>query len=315
MNESVLLLSLASAVVIGTPILLAGLGEMMAEHSGVMNLGVEGMMLGGGVVGFWVSTQHASIPLAMAVGAAVGALFALIHAYLAVTLRVNQIVSGLALVITGTGFAGFVGSLNDSALIYARPVSSFPPVFGEGMRELPLVGPLIFGHHWVVYLSWVLVAAAAFWLFRTRPGLALRAVGEDPATADTVGISVTATRYIYTMLGGAGAGLGGTYLMAGIFATYQHGITAGLGWIAFALVIFAGWRPWRALIAAYVFGALRNLGFSLQILGADIPSDVLNALPFVLTIVALILISARPAAARKYSAPSALAVPYSRESR
>ena len=315
MNESVILLSLVSAVVIGTPILLAGLGEMMTEHSGVMNLGIEGMMLGGGVVGFWMSTQHASLPLAMAVGAGVGALFALIHAYLAVTLRVNQIVSGLALVITGTGFAGFVGSLNDSTLIYARPVSSFSPVFGEGIRQIPLAGPLIFGHDWVVYLSWALVVLAAFWLFRTRAGLALRAVGEDPATADTVGISVTATRYVYTMIGGAGAGLGGTYLMVKIFANYQHGITAGLGWIAFALVIFAGWRPWRALVAAYVFGALRNLGFSLQILGVDVPSDVLNVLPFVLTIVALIVLSARPATARKFSAPSALSVPYSRESR
>ena len=141
MNDSVLLLSLASAVVIGTPILLAGLGEMMTEHSGVMNLGVEGMMLGGGVVGFWMSSQYASMPLAMAVGAGVGALFALIHAYLAVTLRVNQIVSGLALVITGTGFAGFVGSLNDSTLIYARPKSSLEPVFGEGLRETAAGGP------------------------------------------------------------------------------------------------------------------------------------------------------------------------------
>ncbi len=315
MNESVILLSIVSAVGIGTPILLAGLGEMYTEHSGVMNLGIEGMMLGGGVVGFWVSTQHTSLPLALAVGAAVGALFALVHAFLAVTLRVNQIVSGLALVITGTGFAAFIGSLNDSALTYERPLSSFEPVFGEGMRDLPLVGPLVFGHDWVVYLSWVLVAASAFWLFRTRWGLSLRAVGEDPAAADTVGISVTATRYIYTMVGGAGAGLGGTYLIAGIFSNYQHGITAGLGWIAFALVIFAGWRPWRALAAAYIFGVLRNLGFSLQIIGVDIPADFLNALPFVLTIAALILISARSSAARKYSAPSALAVPYSRESR
>ena len=154
--------------------------------------------------------------------------------------------------ITGTGFSSFVGSLNDSTLIYARPVSSFEPVFGEGIRQLPLVGPLVFGHDWVVYMSWVLVALAAFWLFRTRAGLALRSVGEDPATADTVGISVATTRYVYTMIGGAGAGagMGGTYLMVKIFANYQHGITAGLGWIAFALVIFAGWRPWRALVAA-----------------------------------------------------------------
>ena len=171
------------------------------------------------------------------------------------------------------------------------------------------------GHDWAVYMSWMLVALAHFWLFRTRAGLALRSVGEDPATTDTVGISVTTTRYVYTLLGGAGAGLGGTYLTVAIFAGYQHGISAGLGWIAFALVIFAGWRPWRALVAAYAFGALRNLGFSLQILGVDIPSDVLNVLPFLLTIVALIIISARPAAARKFSAPSALAVPYARENR
>lgn len=315
MNESVILLSLVSAVGIGTPILLAGLGEMLTEHSGVMNLGVEGMMLGGGVIGFWVSVHHTSLPLAMAVGAAAGAVFALIHAFLAVTLRVNQIVSGLALVITGSGFAAYIGSLNDSALTLKRPASSFEPVFGEGIRELPAAGPLIFGHDWVVYLSWVLVAAAAFWLFRTKWGLALRAVGEDPAAADTAGISVAATRYIYTMIGGAGAGFGGAYLLVGIFANYQHNITAGLGWIAFALVIFAGWRPWRALVAAYIFGALRSLGFSLQIAGVDVPSDLLNVLPFVLTIAALIIITARPAAARRYSAPSALAVPYSRESR
>lgn len=315
MNESVLLLSIASAVVIGTPILLAGLGEMFTEHSGVMNLGIEGMMLGGGVVGFWVSVHHSSLPLAMAAGAVTGALFALIHAFLAVTLRVNQIVSGLALVITGGGFAAFIGSLNDSALTYERPLSSFEPVFGERLRELPAAGPLVFGHDWVVYLSWVLVAASAFWLFRTKWGLSLRAVGEDPAAADAAGISVAATRYVYTAIGGAGAGFGGAYLIAGVFRNYQHDITAGLGWIAFALVIFAGWRPWRALVAAYVFGALRNLGFSLQIIGVDIPSDVLNALPFVLTIAALIIISARPSAARRFSAPSALAVPYSREIR
>ena len=264
-----------------------------------------------------LSAAFAVSAFAVALGglSAAGALFALIHAFLAVSLRVNQIVSGLALVIAGGGFAAFIGSLDDSALTYVRPLSSFEPVFGERMRELPAAGPLIFGHDWVVYLSWVLVAASAFWLFRTKWGLALRAVGEDPAAADTAGISVAATRYIYTMLGGAGAGFGGAYLLAGVFRNYQHGITAGLGWIAFALVIFAGWRPWRALAAAYVFGALRNLGFSLQIIGVDIPADALNALPFVLTIAALIIISARPAAARRFSAPSALSVPYSREIR
>lgn len=315
MNDSVLLLSLVSSIAVGTPILLAGLGEIMTEHSGVMNLGIEGMMLTSGVVAFWVSSDYASLPLAMLIGAITGALLSLIHAFLAVTLRANQIVSGLALVIVGTGFATFLGSLNNSALTFKQPVSSFQPVFGEAIRNLPIVGPLVFGHDWMIYLSWALVAAVNVWVFHTRPGLSLRAVGEDPATADAAGISVSATRYIYTMIGGAGAGLAGAYLVVGVFGIYQNNLSAGTGWIAVALVIFSGWRPWRALVAAYIFGVLRNMGYTLQILGVAVASDILNALPFVLTIIALIIISARPAAARKHSAPSALAVPYARESR
>lgn len=315
MNDSVLLLTLVSAIAIGTPILLAGLGEMMTEHSGVMNLGIEGMMLVGGVVGFWASTEMTSIPLAFLAGMAAGVLLALIHAFFAVTLRVNQIVSGLALVIAGTGISSFIGSLNDGALLNSRSISPLDPVFTGGIADLPIVGPLLFGHDWVVYLSWVAVAFASFWLFRTKNGRALRAVGEDPATADAAGIAVTPIRYFYTVVGGAGAGLGGAYLTIGVFGIWQNGITAGIGWIAFSLVIFAGWRPWRALAAAYIFGALRNTSFTLQILGINVPSDILNALPFVLTIVALIIISARPVAARRFRAPSALAVAYARESR
>jgi ABC-type uncharacterized transport system permease subunit len=315
MNESVLLLTVVSAIAVGTPILLAGLGEILTEQSGVMNLGIEGMMLVGGVVGFWASTEVSSLPLAFAAGMIAGALMGLIHAFFAVTLRVNQIVSGLALVIAGTGISSFIGSLNDGSLFGSRSITSLDPVLSGGITELPVVGPLIFGHDWVVYFSWVLVGAASFWLFRTRNGLALRAVGEDPATADAAGISVTRTRYIYTLVGGAGAGFGGAYLTIGVFGIWQNGITAGIGWIAVALVIFAGWRPWRALVAAYIFGMLRNLSFTLQIMGVDVPADFLNALPFILTIVALIIISARPVSARKFSGPSALAVPYARENR
>jgi simple sugar transport system permease protein len=315
MNESVLLLTVVSAIAVGTPILLAGLGEILTEQSGVMNLGIEGMMLVGGVVGFWASTEVSSLPLAFAAGMVAGAAMGLIHAFFAVTLGVNQIVSGLALVIAGTGISSFIGSLNDGSLFGSRSITSLGPVFSGGVTELPVVGPLIFGHDWVVYFSWVLVGAASFWLFRTRNGLALRAVGEDPPTADAAGISVATTRYIYTLVGGAGAGFGGAYLTIGVFGIWQNGITAGIGWIAVALVIFAGWRPWRALAAAYIFGVLRNLSFTLQIMGVDVPPDVLNALPFILTIVALIIISARPVSARKFSGPSALAVPYARESR
>jgi ABC-type uncharacterized transport system permease subunit len=315
MNESVLLLTVVSAIAVGTPILLAGLGEILTEQSGVMNLGIEGMMLVGGVVGFWASTEVSSLPLAFAAGMIAGALMGLIHAFFAVTLRVNQIVSGLALVIAGSGISSFIGSLNDGSLFGSRSITSLDPVLSGPITDLPVVGPLIFGHDWVVYFSWVLAGIASFWLFRTKNGLALRAVGEDPPTADAAGISVARTRYIYTLVGGAGAGFGGAYLTIGVFGIWQNGITAGIGWIAVALVIFAGWRPWRALAAAYVFGVLRNLSFTLQIMGVDVPADFLNALPFILTIVALIIISARPVSARKFSGPSALAVPYARESR
>ncbi len=315
MNDSVLVLSIVSAIAAGTPILFASLGEIMAERSGVMNLGVEGMMLVGGVTGFWAGIQTENLGLALLAGALAGAALSLIHAFLAISLRVNQIVSGLALVIVGNGFSAFWGNSGDSPLIQRQSGVDVDPFLPSAWRDLPGLGPILFGHDAVVYFSWLVVAGAGYFLFRTTPGLGLRATGEDPAAADAAGLSVTRIRYLFTFLGGLGAGFGGAYLALAVLRTWQAGMTAGAGWIAVALVILAGWRPWLALVAAYGFGALRNLGFTLQIAGVDVPSDFLAMIPFVATYLVVIVASANPARARKIIGPAALGEPYSREAR
>jgi general nucleoside transport system permease protein len=314
-NDSVVVISIVTAIATGTPILLAAVGETLTERSGVMNLGIEGMMLLGAVSGFWVTSETGSLGLGILVGALAGALLALIHAVLAVSLRVNQIISGLALVIIGTGLSSFLGDAADPKLTSRPPGARFSQFFPESLSDLPIVGPIVFGHDIVVYLSWILVAVTSYFLFRTRPGLSVWAVGEDPATADAAGISVAKFRYSYTLVGGVLAGVGGAYLSSHVLGTWQDELTAGMGWIAFTLVIFSGWRPWRALFAAYIFGAITSLGFTLQILGFGVPTDFLAMLPFIMTIVALAFISARPAAARRLGAPAALGISFARESR
>lgn len=315
MNDSVLILSIASAIVAATPILFAALGEIIANRSGVMNLGVEGMMLVGAVVGFWIGVETGSLTLAMIAGGLGGAALAMVHALLAVTLRVDQTVSGLSLVIVGGGFSAFVGSSGDPKLLSARNGVEVNPLLPEAIRDLPIVGPILFGHDIVVYLGVLSIAAAGYVLYRTPSGLSLRAVGEDPAAADAAGIDVVRTRYLATGIGGFGAGLGGAYLTLAIVGTWQNGLTAGIGWIAVALVILSGWRPWLALLGAIAFGGLNGLGFTLQLAQVDVPSDFLKMVPFVAAYLVVIAISASPTRARRIAAPAALAQPYSREAR
>ncbi len=244
----------------------------------------------------------------MIAGAAAGAALSLVHAVLTITLRGNQVVSGIGIVLLGTGLAAYLGDIGSVPLTSRPLTSSISPIFKSGPADLPIIGPILLGQDVLVYASWALVIGAAYYLKRTRSGLSLRAVGEDPATADSTGISVTAVRYIHVLLGGALAGVGGAYLTLALFAAWQPGISAGSGWIAFALVIFAGWRPFRALFGAYAFGALTSIGFNLQLLHIPLPLAVLSALPYVLTLVGLVLIS-NTALGRNATAPRALGVP------
>jgi general nucleoside transport system permease protein len=313
MNDGTVIQFLVIAIGAGTPLVYAAVGEILAERSGVMNLGVEGMMLAGAVSAYWVTAETGSPGIGVLAGALAGASMASLHAFLSVTLRSNQIVSGIALVILGTGIAAYLGSAGPK-LVDRASGGTFEPILTGGIADLPIVGPLLFGHDLLVYGSWVAVAVASWYLFHTRPGLHLRAVGEDPATADASGLGIARIRYIHVLVGGAGAGIGGAYLSLALFGSWSEDLSNGTGWIAIALVIFSAWRPVRALIAAYLFGALTSLGFNLQLLEVPVPLDLLAVLPFVMTLIALMVVSNLPSA-RRLGAPAALAEPYWREQR
>jgi len=319
MNNSIVVVILASAVAYGTPLLYAALGELLAERSGVLNLGVEGMMLIGAVMGF-LAVQRVGgpaglvLPVAIVVAALAGAAAALILAFLVVTLRANQIVSGLALTILAgaAGLSSYVGNNFNLSTDPAR--YSFAPVNAFGLQDVPIVGPIIFGQNWLVYASWLCVIAVSLYLSRTRPGLNVRAVGEAPAAADAMGISVTKYRYLHTLAGGAFAGVAGACYSLAITPQWQDGLTSGAGWIAIALVIFAFWRADLCLVGAYAFGAFSALPFTLQARGVTVAPELFQALPYLMTIIVLVVVSSG-IAKRRLNAPASLGVPYVREER
>ena len=319
MNNSLAVVLIASGVAYGTPLLFASLGELLAERSGVLNLGVEGMMLVGAVMGFWtVERVHATtaftLVLALLIAALAGAVMAAILAFLVVTLRANQIVSGLALTIFA-GAAGLSSYLGNNLNLADRPARhSFQAFLPNSMQNWPIVGPILFGQNALVYFSWVCVVVIALYLSRTRLGLNLRAVGESPAAADTMGINVTRYRYVHVLVGGAFAGLGGATITLAITPQWVSGITEGAGWIAIALVIFAFWRPELCLVGAYFFGALQALAPQLQARNISLGPTVLwaNALPYLMTIAVLVVVSSGTTR-RRLGAPAALGVAYVRE--
>ena len=313
MNDTILIQSIAVAIVAGTPLVLAGTGEILAQRSGVLNLGVEGMMLMGAVTGFWATTETASPWAGLTLAMAAGALTAMIHGVLAIGLRANQIVCGIGLVILGTGASRFIGDLGDNPVALRPGRGTFDPLLEGGLADLALVGPILFSPDAIVYLSWGFAAAASAYTFRTRRGMELRAVGNNPAAADSAGINVARTRFLHVAIGGAAAGAGGAYMTLALFNSWSAGITAGAGWLAVVLVIFASWRPWRMLVAAYTLGAVSSLGFTFQLLGVGVPRELLSMLPFIATLLVLVVTSA--AASGRGSAPSALAAPYFRERR
>ena len=309
----------ASAIAYGTPLLFAALGELLAERSGVLNLGVEGMMLVGAVSGFWaVQTVQGPSWMSLLAGVVVAAIAAaatsLIHAVLTISLRASQIVSGLALTIFA-GASGLSSYIGHVANLGGKPARhAFDAIDVLGLKDVPILGPILFHQNALTYISWVLVVLALVYLYRTRPGLHLRSVGESPATADAMGVNVTAYRYVHVLLGGALAGIGGAFFSLAITPGWIDGMTSGAGWIAIALVIFAFWRPELALVGAYLFGAFSSLAFTLQARQVHLPPEVFASLPYLMTIVVLVLVSTGWARQR-LGAPAALGVPYVREER
>lgn len=307
--ESFILSTLSATVRAGTPLLFAVLGTIFTERSGVMNLGLEGFMLIGAIGGFVASYQTSSLLAAILVAMLAGAILGLVHAFFTVTLRVNQIVSGLAITMLGTGLSGLWGK--DYIGVIAR---RFEPIKIPVLSEVPYIGQILFNHDLLVYISFIMVPLMWLFIYKTRPGLTLRAVGESPDAADAKGINVFAVRYFYTILGGSITAIGGAYLSLAYNSMWIENMTAGRGWIAIALVLFATWDPAKALIGAYLFGGITALGLRLQAVGAHISPDFLKMLPYLLTIVVLFFTSTETLK-RKAGAPASLGVPYSREER
>ncbi|HHS96582.1 MAG TPA: ABC transporter permease [Chloroflexi bacterium] len=299
----------------GTSLLYATLGEIYTERSGILNLGVEGTMMVGAATAFAVAYHSGNIWLGLGAAVLVGGLMALIHAFLTVSLRADQVVSGLAVTLFGTGLASFMGQRlgPGGTTMVGLQGPSFQRIPLPVLSDLPIVGPSIFTQDVLTYFLYLLVPFLWFYLYKTRSGLHLRAVGENPQAADVMGINVAATRYAYTIFGGVLMGLAGAHLSLGYLKGWADNITGGRGWIAIALVIFAMWDPIRAVIGAVLFGGINALQFRMQAAGTTIPASFLNMTPYFFTILVLVMITWWEAVRKRVGAPAALGIPYVRE--
>lgn len=304
---------LAAAVVAGTPLLFATLGEVLTEKVGNLNLGVEGMMLMGAVAGFYIGFLTENPLLALLAAMLSGAAGALIYAVLTVSLRANQVVTGLTLTIFGTGFAGFMGQRLVGEIVPDALKSFFKPVTIPILGQVPFVGEIFFQQDVFVYLGYLTAVLLGVYLYKTKTGLNLRAIGENPAAADAASVNVTLYKYVHILLGGALCGLGGAYLSLVYVPAWQENITAGRGWIAVALVIFSAWNPYKALLGSYLFGGLDIIGFRIQGTGFPVSQYFLDMLPYLVTMIVLTVVSMKKS--KEKSPPKGLGVPYFREER
>jgi simple sugar transport system permease protein len=298
---------LISMMIAATPLLLAATGELVTERSGVLNLGVEGMMLMGAVVAFATASSTGSATLGIVAGAGAGLAMATMFSLLSLSLLANQAATGLALTIFGIGASGLIGQG-----FVGIPLEPLAKLSVPGITESTALGRILLGHDAMVYLALALVAAVAWFLYRTRSGLALRAVGDNHDSSHALGYNVIGIRYLATMFGGACAGLGGAYLSLAYTPMWAENMTAGRGWIALALVVFATWRPGRLVAGAYLFAAVTQLQFYGQDWGWPIPSQFLAMAPYLATIVALVIIS-RDVNLTKANAPACIGRPFRAE--
>ena len=297
---------LFATVVAGTPLILAGLGELVTEKSGVLNLGAEGIMSVGAVAAFAVTFNTGNPFLGVLAGMAAGAAMSLLFSFAALTLQANQVASGLALSIFGVGLAAFVGKPFESRALPSVAAWKIPL-----LHRIPVLGHALFEQQALVYLSWILLGLVAWFLYRTRWGLVLRAVGEAPGAAHAVGYKVLRIRYLATIFGGALAGVGGAFLSVFYTPLWVEGMVAGRGWISLALVVFATWRPLRVMGGAYLFGGAMITQMFVQGSGVrvDVPSQFLSALPYLATVLVLVLIS-RNRGTIRLNSPASLGQPF-----
>ena len=295
---------LASGIRLATPYLYAAIGETFGQRSGVLNLGVEGQMLLGAFAAFYISYTTGNLWLAVLVAMLVGALMGLAMAFVTVNLQAQQGISGIGFYLFGLGasdllFQKLVGTVKIAA--------SFPKIHIPVLSDIPVLGEIFFGHHILVYLAFALVPVAWFVLNKTTLGLKIRAAGENPEAADSLGVSIAGIRYFTIVLGGILSGVAGASLSIAQSNVFQQGMTSGIGFIAVALVYFGGWRPWGVLGGALLFSMVNSLQLWIQVLGVPIPSDIAVMMPYVLTILVLVLSVSR------VRGPSALTKPFERE--
>ena len=293
----------------GTPLLFAAIGEILSQKAGNLNLGIEGLMLIGAISGFYVANLTDNKWIGLLAALIICALLGLVFAFIIITLRANQVAAGIALTIFCTGLSSFVGK----SMIGVVASSYFTPLSLPTLVKITVIGK-IFEQDLLVYLAFLLAIGAWFLLYRTRAGLHLRAVGDDPGTADSVGINVYTTRYLYLIVSSVSAGLAGAYLSLAYSPSWIDSMAAGRGWVTIALVSFALWNPLRAIGGAYLFGIISSLGFRLEAVGVAVPSYFLRMTPYLLSILILILVC-RSMKDKKMIAPAFLCVPYERESR
>ncbi|TCU35049.1 ABC transporter permease [Rhizobium azibense] len=277
---------LLTVITAATPLVIAAFGELVTERAGVLNLGVEGMMIMGAVGAFAAAQATGSPYIGLLAGIATGAVFSFLFGFLTLTLVTNQVATGLALTILGLGASGMLGES-----YVGIPGIKVPQVYIPYLSEIPFIGPVLFHQDLVFYLSIVLVIGINWFLFKSRSGLKLRAIGDNHGSAHALGIDVIRTRYLAVMFGGACAGLAGAQLSLVYTPQWVENMAAGRGWIALALVVFASWRPWRVLAGGYLFGAVSIGQLHAQAFGIGIPSQFLSMLPYAATIVVLIIIS------------------------
>lgn len=303
-----LTLILFTAIASGTIILYATIGEIITERSGILNLGVEGMMLMGAFFGFFVAYHTQSLWLAVIGAGLVGGLMGLIHAFMSITMHANQVVTGLALTMLGQGMSAFFGI----KMVGKTLVKSFQVIEVPLLSKIPFLGKILFQHNILVYLGFVLPFIIWYIFTKTRWGLALRASGEEPLSCEIMGVHVIKVRYIATIVGGIFIGISGAYLSVGYSKLWVEGMTQGRGWITIALVIFSNWNPLIAYGGAYLFGGLTQLGLNLQKFNLRFPIILLNSIPYIFTILFLFFISLK---GKRSNLPKALGESYFRESR
>lgn len=310
MSTALVVSVISSAVVYAVSVLYAAVGEIFSQRAGVMNLGLEGIMLMGAASGYLTVVHTHSLGLAMLAVIAVGGVLGLVFAFLTVTLQADQTVAGMAMLTFGTGLSGFIGK----SVTGVSADLKFEPIAIPVLSKIPVIGPSLFDQDILVYAMYLIIPAAMIYIYRTRPGMILRALGENPAALDSAGYNVFALRYAYVVFGCAMTAVSGACVSLAYTNFWSDGMTSGKGWIAVALVVFASWNPVVAVFGALLFGAISIIGVDIQMYATNIPSQFFAALPYIATIIALIFTTGNFRKKRS-SAPAALCIPYDREER